>query len=237
MNSSPNTTTELDLDFVRAQFPAFSHPDTGQWAHLENAGGSYVPSQVVDLLADLFAHNKCQPGWTFGPSTAAAEAMEHSRRVMATLFNAEPGEIHFGPSTSQNTYVLARAMRPLWSEGDEIIVTDQDHEANSGVWRLLAETGIVVKEWKVDPATGLLDPASAGELITERTRPWRSVIVPMWRPPSTRSPISPHGSMPSAGESWWTGSPLLPTPWSTFGPSVAMSTSTAPTRRSVPTSA
>ena len=53
--------TTLDLDFVRAQFPAFAHPEMGQWAHLENAGGSYCPSQVVDLLADLFAPAKCQP--------------------------------------------------------------------------------------------------------------------------------------------------------------------------------
>ncbi len=170
MAPSSDRVARFDIDFVRAQFPAFAHPDTGRWAHLENAGGSYVPSQVVDLLADLFAHYKCQPGWAFGPSAVASEAMERSRLVMSELFNAEPDEIHFGPSTSQNTYVLAQALRPTWNEGDEIIVTDQDHEANSGVWRRLAATGIVVKEWQVDPATGLLDPTRARELITERTR-------------------------------------------------------------------
>ena len=70
--------TTLDLDFVRAQFPAFAHPEMGQWAHLENAGGSYCPSQVVDLLTDLFAHAKCQPNWDFGPSVVATEAMDRS---------------------------------------------------------------------------------------------------------------------------------------------------------------
>ena len=55
--------TTLDLDIVRAQFPSFSHPETAPWAHLENAGGSYCPVQVVDLVTDLFAHAKCQPGW------------------------------------------------------------------------------------------------------------------------------------------------------------------------------
>ena len=162
--------TTLDLDFVRAQFPAFAHPEMGQWAHLENAGGSYCPSQVVDLLADLFAHAKCQPNWDFGPSVVATEAMDRSRAVMAELFAADEGEIHFGPSTSQNTYVLAKAMRPMWDDGDEIIVTGQDHEANQGAWRRLADTGIVVKEWAVDPESGLLNPTDLDELITARTR-------------------------------------------------------------------
>ncbi|MEM9467054.1 MAG: aminotransferase class V-fold PLP-dependent enzyme [Actinomycetota bacterium] len=162
--------TTLDLDFVRAQFPTFAHPEMGRWAHLENAGGSYCPRQVVDLLADLFAHGKCQPEWDFGPSRMASEAMARSRTVMAELFGAAEDEIHFGPSTSQNTYVLAKAMRPMWNDGDEIIVTNQDHEANGGAWRRLADTGIVVKEWRVDPTTGLLDPSDLEALVSERTR-------------------------------------------------------------------
>ncbi len=160
----------LDLDFVRAQFPAFSHPDTGRWAHLENAGGSYVPSQVIDLLTELHAHHKVQPGWDFGPSVVMAEAMARSRALLAATFAADPDEIHFGPSTSQNTYVLAQAFRPGWQAGDEIVVTNQDHEANSGVWRRLADTGIVVREWRADPNTGLLDVADLEPLIGARTR-------------------------------------------------------------------
>ena len=74
--------TTLDLDFVRAQFPAFAHPEMGQWAHLENAGGSYCPSQVVELLADLFAHAKCQPNWDFGPSVVATEAMTREKNMV-----------------------------------------------------------------------------------------------------------------------------------------------------------
>lgn len=160
----------LDLDFVRAQFPAFAHPETGRWAHLENAGGSYVPRQVIDLLTELHAHQKVQPGWGFGPSIGAAEAMDRSRRALAATFGASPDEIHFGPSTSQNTYVLAQAFRAGWQTGDEIVVTDQDHEANSGVWRRLADTGIVVREWCVDPETGLLDVVDLEPLIGRRTR-------------------------------------------------------------------
>ncbi len=163
-------THRLDLDFIRAQFPSLTDSPTREWAHLENAGGSYVPSQVIDLITELFSHAKCQPSWDFGPSVLATEAMDRSRLVMAELFNAGLDEIHFGPSTSQNTYVLAHAFRAGWSEGDEIIVTNQDHEANSGVWRRLADTGIVVREWQADPVTGRLDVADVAVLINERTR-------------------------------------------------------------------
>ncbi len=160
----------LDLDFVRRRFPAFADPETARWAHLENAGGSYAAGPVVDLLTSLFTTAKVQPGWDFGPSVRATEAMARARTAMAATLNAGADEIHFGPSTSQNTYVLAHAMRPMWVEGDEIVVTEQDHEANSGVWRRLAETGIVVREWTVDRVTGLLDPDDLDGLVNERTR-------------------------------------------------------------------
>ena len=78
--------------------------------------------------------------------------------------------MHFGPSTSQNTYVLAQALRPSWDTGDEIIVTNQDHEANIGAWRRLEMTGINVIEWGVDPETGLLDISEVRNLINDRTR-------------------------------------------------------------------
>jgi cysteine desulfurase family protein (TIGR01976 family) len=163
-------THQLDLGYIRAQFPSLTDAPTREWAHLENAGGSYVPRQVIDLITELFSHAKCQPSWGFGPSVLATEAMDRSRLVMAELFNAGQDEIHFGPSTSQNTYVLAHAFRAGWAEGDEIIVTNQDHEANSGVWRRLAATGIVVREWQADPVTGRLDIADATALINDRTR-------------------------------------------------------------------
>jgi selenocysteine lyase/cysteine desulfurase len=56
------------------------------------------------------------------------------------------------------------------AEGDEIVVTNQDHEANSGAWPRLAETGITVREWKIDPDTGHLDPAGLDDLLSPKTR-------------------------------------------------------------------
>jgi selenocysteine lyase/cysteine desulfurase len=89
---------------------------------------------------------------------------------MARYLGVAPDEVHFGPSTSQNTYVLAQGFGKLLKPGDEIIVTDQDHEANTGVWRRLRSCGMVIKEWRVDPSTGMLDVTRLEHLLTERTR-------------------------------------------------------------------
>ncbi len=161
----------LDVDFVRSQFPAFAHPETGRWAHLENAGGSYAAGQVIDLLHDFFVATKVQPYWDFGPSAAAGRAMDRARARLAATFNAEPNEIHFGPSTTANTYVLAHALRAGMADGHEVIVTNQDHEANIGAWRRLAATGITVREWhgrSGRPASSI--PRDLDALVTDRTR-------------------------------------------------------------------
>jgi cysteine desulfurase family protein (TIGR01976 family) len=158
----------LDTDFVRAQFPAFSHPDAARWAHLENAGGSYVPHQVIDVLTTFFTATKVQPYWDFAPSARAGEAMDLAKARMPATFNAEPTEVHFGPSTTQNTYVLAQALRAGMLADAEVIVTNQDHEANIGAWRRLADTGVTVHEWAVDATTGMLHLADLDALLNER---------------------------------------------------------------------
>jgi selenocysteine lyase/cysteine desulfurase len=160
----------LDLEFVRRQFPAFSEPSLQQQAFFENAGGSYPCAAVVERLGEYYRRLKVQPYYAFRASSEAGEWMDASRVRLAEYLGVSPAEVHFGPSTSQNTYVLARAFRSLLQPGDEIIVTNQDHEANSGCWRRLASHGIVVREWRVDPHSGLLDEARLEPLLNKRTR-------------------------------------------------------------------
>ncbi len=161
---------DLDLHFVRSQFPAFSEPSLEGWAFFENAGGSYACRQTIDRLHDYYTRNKVQPYAPYPASAEAGRLMDDAYVRLGALMNVTDDEVLVGPSTSQNTYVLANAFRPGWSEGDEVIVTNQDHEANSGAWRRLAATGIRVKEWSVDPETGMLDPARLSELLSDRTR-------------------------------------------------------------------
>ena len=161
---------ELDIDFVRSQFPVFNESATARWAMFENAGGSYVPAQVIDRLHHFFQFTKVQPYGPFEASITAGRAMEEGYDVIAGLLNCDSDELTMGPSTSMNTYVLAQAVRPTLKKGDEIIVTNQDHEANIGVWRRLEESGAVIREWRMDPATGELSSDDLKALISGRTR-------------------------------------------------------------------
>jgi len=162
--------TKFDQNFIRKQFPAFSEPSLKDFAHFENAGGSYACQQVIDLLSRYYRETKVQPGHDFGPSRKAAQQMDSARSRLAAWMNVEDDEVHFGPSTSQNTYVIAQALRQHLRAGDEFIVTNQDHEANIGVWRRLEDEGIVIREWQVDPDTAELNPGDLDDLLSDRTR-------------------------------------------------------------------
>jgi selenocysteine lyase/cysteine desulfurase len=161
---------KLDLDFVRKQFPAFAEASLAGQAFFENAGGSYSCGPVVNRLGEYYRRLKVQPYYGFPASTEAGEWMDASRVRLAEYLGVSADEVHFGASTSQNTYVLAQAFRRLLKPGDEVIVTNQDHEANSGSWRRLASHGITVREWRVDPESGTLDEAQLEGLLNERTR-------------------------------------------------------------------
>lgn len=160
----------IDTAFARAAFPAFTEPSLQGFAHFENAGGSYACGAVVERLERYYRETRVQPYYVFAPSRTAGEEMDRARRRMAAWLNVEPAEVHFGPSTSQNTYVLAQALRQHLQAGDEIVVTNQDHEANIGAWRRLEADGLVVREWSVDPDSGELDAAALDALLGPRTR-------------------------------------------------------------------
>lgn len=164
------STSSWDTQFVRAQFPAFSEPTLEGQAFFENAGGSYACGAVVERLHEYYRRLKVQPYYVFAASAEAGEWMDASRVRLAEYLGVAASEVHFGPSTSQNSYVLAQALRAVLRPGDEVIVTNQDHEANSGVWRRLASHGAIIKEWRVDADSGLLDVRQLDELLSPRTR-------------------------------------------------------------------
>mmetsp|Transcript_5404 Transcript_5404/g.8557 ORF Transcript_5404/g.8557 Transcript_5404/m.8557 type:complete len:407 (-) Transcript_5404:540-1760(-) len=160
----------LDVDFVRSQFPAFSEQSLEGQAFFENAGGSYTSAQVIDRLTRFYRERKVQPYAPYRASELGGAEMDEARARLAALMGVETDEVSFGPSTTQNTYVLAQAFRQWMDPGDAIIVTNQDHEANSGPWRRLADEGIEVLEWKIDPETGHLDTEKLIDLLDDRVR-------------------------------------------------------------------
>ncbi|WP_170421388.1 aminotransferase class V-fold PLP-dependent enzyme [Ruegeria arenilitoris] len=160
----------LDINFVRSQFPAFSEPVLQGQAFFENAGGSYTCKPVLDRLTRYYTQRKVQPYAPYDASRLAGEEMDEARTRMAAILGVETDELSFGPSTTQNTYVLAQAFRQWMQPGEAIIVTNQDHEANSGPWRRLADEGIEIREWQIDPETGSLNPMDLEKLLDEKVR-------------------------------------------------------------------
>lgn len=160
----------LDADFVRSQFPAFSEPALAGVAHFENAGGSYACRFVIDRLVRFYRERKVQPYAPAEPSRLGGEEMDEARARLAAILGVETDELSFGPSTTQNSYVLAQAFRQSLRPGDAIVVTDQDHEANSGPWRRLSADGIEIREWRMDPESGHLEPARLADLLDEKVR-------------------------------------------------------------------
>jgi len=159
--------TKLDLQFVRAQFPAFSVPGLKDQSFFENAGGSYACGPVIERLNRFYRERKVQPYAPYAAAQAGGAEMDEARARLAAMMGVATHEVSFGPSTTANTYVLAQAVRRWLKPGEAIVVTNQDHEANSGPWRRLAEDGVEVREWQIDPVTGHLDPARLKVLLAD----------------------------------------------------------------------
>ncbi|MBT3457638.1 MAG: aminotransferase class V-fold PLP-dependent enzyme, partial [Thiotrichales bacterium] len=155
--------------YVRAQFPAFEDPLSAKWSFFENAGGSYVPSTVIERLNHFMTSTKVQPYAEFDTSAIAGDNMDKATSFFAEMINADNDEIIIGGSTTMNMYVLSNAIKSLLKPGDEVIVTNQDHEANIGAWRRLADHGMVVKEWQINSDTAELEIDDLKALLSEKT--------------------------------------------------------------------
>jgi cysteine desulfurase family protein (TIGR01976 family) len=160
----------LDIDFVRAQFPSFQHPETSQWIFMENAGGTYVPKSVIDRFNKFMIESKVQPYGQYLMSKAATEAIEQNTVKMAEMINADHDEIVIGHCTTMNFIMLAKSLRSWFQPGDEVIVTNQEHEANSTPWRRLQELGVKILEWKMNPATSELELNELQKLLSHKTK-------------------------------------------------------------------
>ena len=156
----------LDTTFARRCFPAL----TDDFVLMDNAGGSVPLGTVVGRVTEYMRTMMVQLGATYRHSVLAGEAVAAGKAAAAELVNADPDEIVLGSSSTTNAQTLARALRPGWAEGDEVIVTDLDHETNIGPWRNLADTGIAVREWRVDRESLRLRLEDLEPLLSDRTR-------------------------------------------------------------------
>ena len=106
-----NNNVSLDVNYVKAQFPAFNDPLSAKWSFFENAGGSYVPNNVIERLNHFMTSTKVQPYAEFDTSAIAGDNMDQATNLFAEMINAQNDEIIIGASTTMNMYVLSNAIK------------------------------------------------------------------------------------------------------------------------------
>ena len=171
MMNPENDLQVLDLDFVRLQFPFFETELSKHWAFFENGGGSFPCGAVVDRLTRFYRENKVQPYTHNALAAAASEQMGAGRSVMAALLGVPETTLTLGPSTTQNFNTLSIACAAFLEQGDEILCSGQDHEANIGGWERIAQrTGAVLRFWPIHPETGELELAALEKCLNAKTK-------------------------------------------------------------------
>jgi cysteine desulfurase family protein (TIGR01976 family) len=152
----------------RQDFPALiKNPGL---AFLDGPGGSQVPRAVVDAIADVYASCNVNTHGNFAPSREVDRRMEAARGAVAAFLGAESGScISFGQSMTTLSFNLSTAIGRTLEKGDEVLITQLDHEANRGPWLGLETRGVVVREVRL-LELGELDPADMAAKITPRTK-------------------------------------------------------------------
>lgn len=158
----------LDIDYVRSQFPALA----SGYAYLDNAGGSAVLKPVAERITDYLLNSAVQLGASYSESVDAGARVMQARESVAQLINARyPEECVMGGSTTHLLQILCRAIAPSIQAGDEIIVTNCDHEANIGPWvRLCEARGATLRVWAVNAESMDLELADLDALLSDKTR-------------------------------------------------------------------
>ena len=152
---------------VRARFPALA----GDVAFFDGPGGSQVPREVLTAMDACLRESNANLGGAFATSAAADEVMESGRAAAADFTGAEPEGIAFGANMTTLNFLLAHAVARTLEPGDEIVVTQLDHDANVSPWLLIAaDHDLVVRHAPIRPADVTLDHDALEELIGERTR-------------------------------------------------------------------
>ncbi|BFZ57457.1 hypothetical protein PYCC9005_004509 [Savitreella phatthalungensis] len=157
----------LDIDAVRAQFPALSKTDT---VYADNAGGTQVLGSVVEYISNYLYTTNAQLGGLYGVSRSSSAAVSRGAAVGAAYVGGAGGdEVVFGSSTTQLFTNLSLALR--CEEGDELVVSEMDHEANISPWhRLAALRRLKLHPWRVRKDTQQLHLDDLAALLNDRTR-------------------------------------------------------------------
>jgi cysteine desulfurase family protein (TIGR01976 family) len=155
----------------RGDFPSLSGTFGGHpVAFLDGPGGTQVPKPVIDAIVDCYRNRNVNTHGNFQLSAELDTRILEARCAVADLLGAQGHEqISIGQNMTTLAFSLSRAIGRTIRPGDEVLITQLDHEANRGPWQSLQERGAVVREVPLLP-TGELDYAQMRNLINEKTR-------------------------------------------------------------------
>jgi cysteine desulfurase family protein (TIGR01976 family) len=162
-----------DIERVRSAFPSLSETDGGQpRIYFDNPGGTQICQRSIDRMNEYLVRANTNTHGPFRTSRMTDEIIHETHAALADFVGADdPGEIVFGQNMTTITLHLSRSLAHLLNEGDEIVVTRMDHDANISPWLLVArDRGCTVRWIDFDPQTYRYDEASVDAAITEKTR-------------------------------------------------------------------
>jgi cysteine desulfurase family protein (TIGR01976 family) len=173
MTALQSATAEVaSVDAIRAHFPALDRHHGGYpVAYFDGPGGTQVPRQVAEAMADYLHHHNANTHWYYPTSEETDQIIAEARVAAADFLNGAADEIAFGANMTTLTFHLARGLGGQWNSGDEVIVTELDHHANVAPWRRLEqERGITIRSVPLRTETGQLDWPALERAIGPRTR-------------------------------------------------------------------
>jgi cysteine desulfurase family protein (TIGR01976 family) len=166
------TTVDLDVRAVREDFPALrrSTPDGRPIVYADAPGGTQVPIQVIEAMSDYLVHHNSNIEGEFGATRETDALITAAREDAATFVGGTPEGIAFGQNMTTLNFSLSRALGRTMQPGDEIVVTQLDHDANVSPWLILADDlGLTVRTASLTPELDI-DLESLSAAITDRTR-------------------------------------------------------------------
>jgi cysteine desulfurase family protein (TIGR01976 family) len=159
--------TTWNIEGIRSQYPALQDGT----AYLDGAGGTQVPECVIEAISDAYRSGLSNVHGPFAASRRSGQLIADAREAVADLTGGPAGGVVLGPNMTTLTYRIAAALAKTWLPGDEIVLSELDHDSNVRPWvQAAASAGVTVRWARVDPLTSDLPADQYAELVTSRTR-------------------------------------------------------------------
>jgi cysteine desulfurase family protein (TIGR01976 family) len=171
LTTQRETSSTLDLAWVRSQFPSLSQSVNGHPAtFLDGPGGTQVPQRVIDAISNYLKRDNANTCGAYATSRHTDAMIAGARSAMADFLGCDADEVVFGPNMTSLTFAISRSIGRELGPGDEIVLTHLDHDANISPWRAIEERGVTIRMAEIHEDDCTLDMEDLARKITDRTR-------------------------------------------------------------------